>query len=168
VRAVKAPSCIANAALFRCAGCVEQHIHIPVLQLIQFWKWELGRNIMNSKLMRLGFSALAIAAVSIFNMTPASFAEGVLSAGSEASCSEGFPVMTGPGATVLTPDGSYTVPGAAAKTAKAGCAGGDLAASDKHVVVGAVKYYSWNNGREQVTPYRARYGEHLSMNGVTY
>ena len=60
-----------------------------------------------NKLFTTGLIA-SLMAVTYINSAPV-FAEGYIGAGSEATCSNGFPVLTGPGATVLTPAGAFTM-----------------------------------------------------------
>jgi len=83
-----------------------------------------------------------LAAISTVLLAPAGLCDGALSAESEASNSNGFPVSTGPGNTVLTPEGAYSVPippsyNRPVKSAPAGA----------HMVNGKVKYYNWLSSR---------------------
>ncbi len=104
---------------------------------------------------------LFIAAVSTVILAPAGLCEGALSAESEASNSNGFPVSTGPGNTVLTPEGSYTVPippsfNRSLKSAPAGA----------HIVNGSVKYYNWLSTRHPVQV-RRYVGERERLSSTT-
>lgn len=57
-------------------------------------------------------AAVWVIAGAFFVFAPAAYSEGPLAASSEATCINGFPVITGPGATVLTPSGAYVMEGA--------------------------------------------------------
>lgn len=61
-----------------------------------------------NKLFTTGLLASLVAVTCVSTVAPA-LAEGVIGASSEATCNSGFPVLTGPGATVLTPSGAFTM-----------------------------------------------------------
>lgn len=103
---------------------------------------------------RFAGSCITLAALAVFSLAPAAFSEGYLEASSEASCDAGFPVITGPGATVFGPNGSYVV------GEDESCNASRMIDQDNdkqsppeppHIVEIQVKNYSWPSAKTQST-----------------
>ncbi len=85
-----------------------------------------------------------VLSICAFACAPTAYCDGTLSAGSEASCSEGFPILTGQGATVYGPNGSYVVGADDNKKSRVqGGSGAGGVTSSAHKVLCQVKNYSW-------------------------
>lgn len=87
--------------------------------------------------------SIILAALAVLCLPSIALSEGILAAGSEASCSEGFPVITGPRATVFGPNGIYVVEEPAAKKAYESPTGGDETPAGPHKVEIEIKNYKW-------------------------